>query len=137
MLSLPLYPRCSGDLFQFGGVTLVAIAPCCPVYHRLTQHKSGRQTLSIVPAKFWGKVAQLTEQAFEVSNYRHLPVFRYYPTWVVAEYHGGSPMGYLKNARSYELTLWQVKHCPNALRYRPLLLPVPNQVPSQQQKEAA
>lgn len=137
MHSLPLYPRCSGNLFQFGGITLVAIAPCCPVYHRTIQHRSGKSTTQVIPAKFWSQVAKLTENAFEVSSYRHLPVFRWFPTWVVAEYHGGSPLDYLKNARNYELTLWQVRHCPNALNYRPLLLPVPNQVPSQQQKEAA
>lgn len=136
--SLPSYPRCSGNLFQFGGQTLVAIAPCCPVYHRTIQHKSGFVDRKTVPAKFWGKVAKLTEQAFDVSSYRHLAVFRHYPTWIVAEYHGGAPLEYVWQGWGIELTLWRVRHCPDALKYRPLLLPVATkEVPIQSYSTAA
>jgi hypothetical protein len=136
MPRLPVYPRCSGDLFEYNGRTLVAIAPCCPVYHRTIQHKSGKQTISTVPAKFWGKVAKLTDFVLEESTYRHLPVFRHYPTWVVVEYYGGNPLDYVRKGWGSELTLWWCKHCPDALNYRPLLLPVENQAPSYQEEAA-
>lgn len=118
-----------------GTTTLVALAPCSPVYHRVICHKSGRRNLSTVPAKFWGNHCQMTDTTIEV-RLKHLPVFRFYPTWIVCEYRGGNPLKYLrrwssrqngetlewiKNSFGYQLTLWWVRHQPEALDYRPLL----------------